>query len=224
MDAALRYDGSQLVTVTKKLVEGNLLDTLITRKDSYMGGEVVLNVWNVQNQEIVLKCTVADKLTRYHCVEFLTTYPMLFMQEDFKTANVARPRTGREGGAQRAKPPSYTVTRILNPESGEVLGKLTIQGDYDMLTVPEGASLQQRITLQEAMERIKISCMTRDGVFMSTNLIKNNPMAKFVLKGSIATSYAFSSDNQTAMVGFDSGAVRFLRLENAKKKTFIAKS
>ncbi|XP_072023467.1 NACHT and WD repeat domain-containing protein 2-like [Amphiura filiformis] len=224
MDAALRYDGTQLVTVSKKLAETNLLDTLITRKrDTYMDGAVLVNIWNVHNQEIILKCTVADKLTRFHCVGFLTTFPMIFMQEDFKEVNVnnARPRTGR---AQRPKQTSYTVTRILNPESGEVVGKLTIQGEYDTLKIPVGTSIQGQITLQEAMERIKISCMTRDGVFMSTNLIKNNPMAKFVLKESIATSYAFSSDNQTCMVGFDTGSVRFLRLENIKKKTFLVKS
>ena len=227
MDAALKDDGQQLVTVSKKLAEVNLLDTVITRKKmNYMEGEVAVNVWNVENREVIFKCTIADKMTRFHCVGFLMDYPIVFMQEEFKPTNVARarPMTGRGGIRQKQEDTCYTVTRILDSEAGDVLGKLTIPGDYDTLMVPSGHFFDGQITLQEAMDMIMISCKTRDGMFKSKSLNKSSPIAKFVLKSSVMTSYAFSNDNQSAMVGFDTGAVRFLRLENSRAKTFLGKS
>ena len=222
MNAALRDDGEKLVTITNKLGNNSLMDTVVSPKNHvFLEGAVDVHVWNVRTQACVYKTNVTEKLTKFHNVGFLNDYPVVSFQEDFsKTSD----NHGNNGVMRKTvEQTAYTVTRILHSDSGDVLGKITIEGDYDTLTVPSDATLDGVTTLDQAMQRIMLSA-TRKGVFTSTSLVKNSAVLRYVIKSSSVTAYGFASDNQSAVVGFDTGSVRFLRLSRAKGRTFLGKN
>ncbi len=92
-------------------------------------------------------------------------------------------------------------------------------GSYDGILAPAQGYINPNRPLLNQLQGVIANHIT-DGALHSSKVGFDQPVGTFMLQLAKVTSYDFSPDNQSAMVGFDTGYVHFLRMYNAVGKNY----
>ncbi|XP_038076753.1 uncharacterized protein LOC119744738 [Patiria miniata] len=213
--AALNADCSRLVTLSFKMTaEQMMASTIRFDRLEYHQAAPELSIWDVQRQHLLRKYQLGNSVGRCHQLGFLLDKCVMFYQKKVEGA------TPKFRGQKPGEAATETVVMVIGVNSEGLLKTIHMPGGYDKMLVPVDGYVNPGRTLEKQLEGVVLNNVTPDGVLTTSKVGVGQPVGKFKLQVAKVTSYAFSPDNQTAMVGFDSGYVHFLRMYNAVGKNF----
>ncbi|XP_022082151.1 NACHT domain- and WD repeat-containing protein 1-like [Acanthaster planci] len=213
--ATLNSECSRLVTLTVKMTSEQMMaSTIRFDKLEYHHGSPELLVWDVQRQNVLRKHQLENSVGRFHQLGVLADKCIMFYQRKVSGATL------KTNGHRLGDEVTEAVVQVFGSGSEPLLKTICIQGAYNKMVMPADGYINPRQPLDKQLESILLNCIGPEGILTTSKVGTGQPVGKFMLQVAKVTCYTFSPDNQTAMVGFDSGHVHFLRMYNAVGKNY----
>ena len=206
-----------LVTLSFQMTDEQKRASIIKfDKLEFYRSSALLQLWDVHRQRVLRKFNMPTSECRLHQVEFLMDKCVVFYQRCSRRTDASmKTRQMLRGKGHQSEEKTFSgVIDVFNKHLEGPLETISMPGSYSGILAPAQGYINPNKPLLKQLEGV-IANHISDGALHSSKVGLNQPVGTFMLPLAKVTSFDFSPDNQSAMVGFDTGYVHFLRMYNA---------